>query len=278
METAYLRCPICGAPLSRENRSFVCPARHCFDIAKQGYVNLLPVTQKLSKHPGDTRDMVQSRRDFLDQGFYRPIVDRLLALTLPLLPEAPWVLDAGCGEGYYMTQLQARCPAGHFLGVDISKDAVRYAAVRNKQALWAAASAAHLPVQDRSMDLVMSMFALCVPGEFFRVLRPGGIYLEVTAGRDHLLGLKSLIYAQLTEKAPKAAPDYPGFRLLREETLCFPVELTSGTEVQQLLRMTPHVWRITQEGARRAAQAQSLSDTAQVLFRVYQAVAPDAGM
>lgn len=273
MEHTILTCPVCGGMLQKQDRQFVCQKNHSFDVARQGYVNLLTVTQKHSKHPGDTRDQVAARRAFLDRGHYQPIADQVANLLTPLLPKSPAFLDAGCGEGYYLSELMEHFESGNFLGVDISKDAVRFAAGRNKQALWLTASAAHLPMASEALDGVMSMFALSVPEEFCRVLKDGGYYLEVTAGRNHLMGLKNLIYSEITEKQEKTAKDLPGFRLLSTETLSFPISLTSNEEIMQLLTMTPHFWRITREGAQRAAQATTLEDKTEVEFRLYQKIA-----
>lgn len=273
MEHTMLTCPVCGRPLIRVDRKYICKRNHSFDVARQGYVNLLTVTQKHSKNPGDTRDMVAARRDFLDRGHYRPIAEKVSALLQPRLPHAPAFLDAGCGEGYYLSELMRSFEDGAFLGVDISKDAVRYAAGRNKGALWLTASAAHLPIANDSLHGVMSMFALSVPEEFCRVLKKGGWYLEVTAGRGHLMGLKSLIYSEIIEKQAKTVPELPGFRLHSFETLEFPIILRSNQEILQLLSMTPHFWRITRDGAQRAAEATHLTDTAQVEFRLYQKIA-----
>lgn len=273
MEYRNLSCPHCGAALTKADHCYVCKNRHSFDIARQGYVNLLPVQQKHSKNPGDTRDMVAARRAFLDRGYYAPIAEKTVELLLPQLGESPCVLDAGCGEGYYLSHLQEKCKGGAFIGIDISKDAVRFAAGRNKNALWLTASAAHLPLRDASQQAVMSMFALAVPGEFHRVLAPGGVYLEVTAGRGHLMGLKALIYSEIIEKQLKADPEYDGFQLIKSETLRFPIHLTENHEIMELLSMTPHFWRITREGAARAAAARELTDTAQVEFRLYQKIA-----
>ena len=162
-----LVCPVCGQSLCRAERSWQCENRHSFDIARQGYVNLLTVDRKHAKHPGDTKEMVAARKAFLDGGFYRPIADMVKQLTVSLNPAS--VLDAGCGEGYYLTQLQQALPATEFAGLDISKDAVRFAAVRNKQALWLTGTAAALPFPDGSFDGVLSMFALTVEQEFARV-------------------------------------------------------------------------------------------------------------
>lgn len=149
---------------------------------------------------------------------------------------------------------------------------------RCKSALWLTASAAHLPMASGSMDGVMSMFALTVPEEFNRVLKPGGWFLEVTAGRDHLMALKTLIYPEIIQKQEKNQRDYPGFVLRQEETLEFELHLTEQQEIMQLLSMTPHVWRIGKAGAQRAAEASELHDRAQVLFRLYQSVATSRGL
>lgn len=270
---SILTCPICGATLVQLDKTLVCQKGHCFDIARQGYVNLLPVTQKHSKHPGDTRDMVAARRAFLDRGYYQPIAQGVWELFGAFLPQMPKVLDAGCGEGYYLGALMEHFSDGEFYGVDISKDAVRYAAGRDKRARWITASAAHLPMAGESLDGVMSMFALTVPEEFRRVLKSGGYFLEVTAGRGHLMALKELIYPEITEKQENSAKDYPGFRLDEERTLEFDLELQSNTEIMQLLTMTPHLWRIGREGAQRAQKAQTLRDRVQVILRRYQSVA-----
>ena len=94
-----LRCPICGNPLMRTDRCFRCDSGHSFDVARQGYVNLLPVQQKHSAQPGDSKEQVLARRAFLEGDFYLPIVQTLCQLAKKLGCIGP-VLDAGCGEGY----------------------------------------------------------------------------------------------------------------------------------------------------------------------------------
>lgn len=92
-------CPLCHAPLSRSDNHYSCPQRHQFDLAKEGYVNLLPVQFKRSRDPGDSAEMMQARRAFLDAGHYQPLRD---AIAERLRHYAPTdLLDIGCGEGYY---------------------------------------------------------------------------------------------------------------------------------------------------------------------------------
>ena len=259
-----LICPLCGEVLQRQEGAFRCPRGHSFDIARQGYVNLLPVQQKRSLQPGDTKEQVQSRRTFLDGGFYTPIADALCDLAQNC--SGP-ILDVGCGEGYYSSRLQKKLGA-ELMGLDISKEAVRCAAGRHKNALWLCASAARLPVADHSIGLITSLFALTIPEEFRRVLRPDGAYIQVLAAEDHLMGLKSIIYPELKHKEKDSVPELPGFRLAQSRSLRFDFTV-EGEQVQNLLSMTPHVYRISKEGADRLRQTATLSDTASCVLNLY---------
>lgn len=98
-------CPTCGGPLERRESALVCPQGHSFDIARQGYVHLLPVQQMHAKVPGDTKQMVDARRRFLALGHYDAFRDALCRLTAEHLPQGGAVLDAGCGEGFYTSAL-----------------------------------------------------------------------------------------------------------------------------------------------------------------------------
>ena len=262
-----LLCPVCGAALNRVEKTWRCAVGHSFDIARQGYVNLLPVQQKHSLHPGDTREQVASRREFLKAGFYEPIADTLVRTATELGCAGP-VLDVGCGEGYYSTRLTAALGA-ELVGVDISKEAVRFAAAQHKDALWLCATAAKLPVADGAVGTLTSLFALTVPGEFRRVLRRDGYFLQVLAAEDHLLGLKSIIYPELVFKEKDTVPREPGFELVKSVPIRFPFTV-EGSQVGNLLSMTPHVYRIDREGAQRLEQTRRLTDTASCVLNVYR--------
>lgn len=199
-----LICPICGSKLNTFDKSLVCSGHHCFDIARQGYVNLLTVQQKHSLHPGDTREQVLSRRAFLEAGYYAPIAEALIAVAKELTVNSNEIrpsgelLDVGCGEGYYSARL-AGALGMRLTGMDISREAVRCAAGKYKNGLWLCATASHIPVADHSCRLLTSLFALTMPEEFKRVLRPEGYFFQVLAAEDHLLGLKSIITTILSK-------------------------------------------------------------------------------
>lgn len=261
-----LLCPICGKELYKQEKRYVCENNHSFDIARQGHVNLLPVQNKRSLNPGDTAQQVAGRRAFLDGGYYAPIRDALCQLAKDHDCSGP-ILDVGCGEGYYSAYLAKELGA-ELLGLDISKEAVRCAAGRYKNATWICASAARLPVKDCSFGLITSLFALTVPDEFHRVLRDDGAYIQVLAAEDHLLNLKNIIYPELHHKEKFTTPDIPGFRLVESRPLRFTFTV-EGEQVQNLLGMTPHVYRIGKAGAERLRQTQSLTDAASCVLNLY---------
>ena len=237
-------CPICAAELNQADRCCVCPNRHSFDIARQGYLNLLTVQQKHSLSPGDTREQVLSRRAFLDAGFYAPILDTLIR-TAQKYGVSGEILDVGCGEGYYSAGLAAALNLP-LTGLDISKEADR-----------------------KSVKTLTSLFALTLPEEFHRVLGPEGLFFQVLAAEDHLMGLKSIIYDQIHFKQKDTIPTLPGFDRLESIPIRFSFTV-EGAQVQNLFSMTPHVFRIGRAGARRLQEAAVLSDTASCVLNVYR--------
>ena len=264
-----LVCPICSNQLNRQDRALVCPNKHSFDIARQGYVNLLTVQQKHSLTPGDTRDQVLARRAFLEAGYYAPIAQALID-TAKKYGVSGEILDIGCGEGWYSSRL-AEALNLPLTGLDISKEAVRCAAAKYKAHQWLCATAAHIPVPDESAGLITSLFALTLPEEFHRVLMPNGLYFQVLAAEDHLLGLKSIIYDQLHRKEKDTAPELPGFERLESISIRFSFTV-EGDQIQNLFSMTPHVFRIGKDGAGRLAETTALEDTASCVLNVFRRV------
>ena len=262
-----LLCPVCGEQLNLSGKQYLCPTRHSFDVARQGYVNLLTVQQKHSLNPGDTREQVLSRREFLEAGFYAPIAEALIA-EAKALGITGQILDVGCGEGYYSARLADALEAP-LTGLDISKEAVRCAAAKYKGKQWLCATAAHIPVEDGSVSLLTSLFALTLPQEFARVLQEGGYYFQVLAAEDHLLGLKGIIYDQLNFKEKNTVPELPGFALRKSVPIRFSFTV-EGQQIQNLFSMTPHVFRIGKDGAERLRKTETLTDTASCVLNIYQ--------
>lgn len=262
-----LICPICGLELNQVGKQYVCGRNHSFDVARQGYVNLLTVQQKHALHPGDTREQVLSRREFLEAGYYAPIARALIETAQEWNLTGP-ILDVGCGEGYY-SALLADALGAELTGLDISKEAVRCAAGKYKGKQWLCATAAHIPVATESAALVTSLFALTLPEEFRRVLQPGGYYFQVLAAQDHLLGLKGIIYDRLDFREKDTVPELEGFARIFTKNIRFSFTV-EGRQVQNLFSMTPHVFRVGKAGAQRLRETQTLTDTASCVLNVFR--------
>ena len=262
-------CPVCGAVLTREARSLRCSAGHSYDLAKEGYVNLLPANHRHSASPGDDREMVTARTRFLDGGWYAPLRERLCRLAEQVCGAEPILLDAGCGEGYYTAALceTLQRHGGRTAGVDLSKAAVKRAAKRCPSAEIAVSSVYRLPVPTASVNLLVNCFSPLAAEEFARVLKPGGTFLYVVPGPRHLWELKTILYDEPYENEEKRE-DYPGFRLAGVEPVETSFTLRDRESIQALFHMTPYTWKTPKDGAARLAEREELTVTAQ--FRIHE--------
>ena len=270
-----LACPLDGTPLHCTGSAWTCASGHSFDIASQGYTNLLPVQHKRSRDPGDSKEMVAARRRFLTAGFYRPIAAAVSRAVLADLPADASIscLDAGCGEGYYLRQLAAAVGDGQtlaLLGLDISKWAVLSAAKQDRRPNWVVGSNAKLPALPGTLDRVLCLFGFPVYAEFARVLKPGGLLVQVDSGPDHLRELREIIYPSLKPERPPDLQTPAGFSRLPTETLRFSIELTRAEQIADLLAMTPHLYRASAEGRAVAAALTALSLSVEVRMTCFE--------
>jgi 23S rRNA (guanine745-N1)-methyltransferase len=178
----------CGMPLRREERRMVCPRGHSFDVARSGYINLLQPQDRRSKQPGDTAAAVQARRRLHDRGVTEPLLGGIAELARA--DSGDVVLDAGCGDGFYLGSL-ARQSGFQAHGVDISTAAIDAAARRYPDCEWIAANADRFaPYSDRSVSLILSITARMNESEFRRVLRDDGRLLVAIPAPDDLIELR----------------------------------------------------------------------------------------
>lgn len=168
------RCPVCSQELKKEEKIWVCPQGHTFDIAAKGYVNLLMSNSSGAKRHGDDRLMINARRDFLSKGFYEPLREAVYDALSADFPRDGTLLDAGCGECWYTSYFKSRLDESglepQVLGVDISKYALEKAP-KNCGVERAVASIYKLPVGGGECDALVNIFAPACPQEFSRVLK-----------------------------------------------------------------------------------------------------------
>lgn len=256
-------CPLCRQPLARGLPSWSCAAGHAFDVAREGYVNLLPVQHKASRDPGDAADMVTARREFLEAGFYQPLRAAVVAALAGVT--AGSVIDLGCGEGYYTSALAEAAP--EVLGVDISRAAIRAAARRYRNLTWVVASGARLPLPDGAVRAAASVFCRLHPAETRRVLAPGGHLVVAGPAADHLRGLREALFEEVRAHEPdKTTATLAGdFEPVRRIEVRFPLQLDRA-DLSRLLCMTPYAWRA--ERGRREALAASPAFSTEAAFVV----------
>ncbi len=269
MQESLFRCPVCGRALhlTEDEKSYLCSKNHCFDRAKSGYVNLIPIGAKHSKLPGDNKLMSRARVDFLNAGYYQPLSDAINQTVLPQFSptqeKSPVILDAGCGEGYYTRRLfDALTENGlspRIYGSDISKFALDYAGRQNgaRTISYAAASSFSLPFADHTVDLLMTAFSPFVGKEFLRVLKPGGKMLMVIPGRKHLWELKSLLYDTPRENQVKDYP-LPGFLFEDVTRVEERILLPDQSAIQALFAMTPYSFSTPAKGKQRLTECTQL--------------------
>lgn len=185
-----LLCPVrdCQLPLLRDQRRFACPRGHSFDVARSGYVNLLQPQERRSRQPGDAAAAVAARRRLHDQGYTLPLLDAIVNLLQPQASDT--ILDAGCGDGFYLGALQRQSGCTAY-GVDISIPAIDAAARRYPDCHWLVANADRaVPCAAGSFSAVVSITARMNPPEFHRVLQRSGRLLVAIPAPGDLIELR----------------------------------------------------------------------------------------
>lgn len=268
-----LRCPVCGGILQQMEKTYLCAAGHSFDRAKSGYVNLLIARQSATQH-GDDKEMVRARRAFLEGGFYELLQKALCCAAVKHAPAGRVdLLDAGCGECYYTAAVERALLDGgrevSAVGVDISKDALRFGDKRGHDLRLAVASAYHMPVEDASCDIVLNVFAPFAGEEYLRVLRRGGVVLHVSPGERHLWELKQAVYETpyLNDALP---PQQEGLEVTEEEMLDYHISLSSSQQIMDLFSMTPYVHKTGGDDMARLEELHHLDVTVQFVLRTYR--------
>lgn len=266
-------CPLCDQGFElRDDRVLVCPAGHAFDVAREGYVNLLPAQDKRSREPGYNRELIAARHEFFTTGGYRQVADDMAGLVLGAVGErSARVLDTGCGEGYYLRVIGEHRPSLDLVGTDLSRPGVRTASRLHRSAAYAVANSYHLPVPDASVELIISHFSPIPIDEFARVLRPDGWLLVGSPGADHLFSLKSLVY-ESPRRHSEVTHDLRDVRFERShrQVTRYELPLPDQQSVTALFAMTPYAYGATDRDPLRASTDDPFSTEVHVLFDLYR--------
>lgn len=263
--TVFL-CPHCGKELKEKDKSLVCETGHCFDVAKSGYVNLLPVGGKNSLNPGDNKEMISARKIVMAKGYYAPLAERIVGLLGERGVNA--VLDAGCGTGYLPIRVKKAFPSATVVGTDISKFAIEAAAKQEKEVSFAVASSMRLPLPSGTFDAVICAFAPVYAEEFSRVTREKGYLLRVVPAEKHLYKLKEFLYEtpRANEEDETAFVGYDPKEVVTVES-----NFTGNREeIKALVKMTPYYYHTSEEKLRKLDEITELTVNTAFEIRVFQ--------
>ena len=258
-----LRCPVCGEMLSRLDQTMRCSRGHSFDVAKEGYVNLLR-SNKNGDKIGDDKYSARSRRDFLNKDYYRPLRDGLCRI---FAQERGKLLDICCGEGYYTSALGEN-PNLDVYGFDIAREMIRLAAKRGNGTYFVA-NMASIPVADESFDHAIHLFAPFLEKEFARVLKPGGSLYTVIPGQFHLFGLKQALYDtpyQNDEQLPQTSM----LKLVDTQKISATIHLASPEDIESVFRMTPYYFHTSHADREKLAAYPCLDTPIEFVIAHYQ--------
>lgn len=268
-------CPICKRKLKLSNNSYKCQNMHSFDIAARGYVNLLLTKGRNPAKAGDDPMMIKARTDLLDTGVYFPLTAELCTVLTDALSgrKLPFVIDSGCGEGYYTVTLAKALPEASFFGIDISKSGIAHAASRAKAAglsnlSLAVASSFSLPFREGFADAVISVFAPVTNDEYARVLKKGGRLIVVSPTERHLFGLKAVLYDEPYENKPNSY-GLRSFTLTDEKRLEYSITLETDKQVSDLFAMTPYYYKSSPEARERLNGCAPLATEVGFLIQTY---------
>lgn len=286
-----LACPLDGRALhyfdDNGSVNVRCANGHSFDVARQGYINLLNVQDKRSKDPGDTKAMIIARGKILDSGLYSSLADTLALIVtekLDLLREnfhensaadktTFTLLDAGCGEGYYLDRclaIESKDYGIAAIGMDISKWAIMAAARRNKNITWLVASNKNPPILHNSIDIILCGFGFPDFPAFRKILKPGGCVVMLDPAENHLIELRKIIYPEIK---PYRANDFSkardiGYSLERQQRLTYIASNINQQQINNILTMSPHLYKATTEGKEAAFALEGLDITIDVNFTI----------
>jgi len=263
------KCPVCGEILELCEKSFTCRNSHNFDMAKEGYVNFA-----LGKHDsGDSAEMCASRRSFLGKGYYAPFAKLICDTVEKYAPHTACLVDAGCGEGYYLRCLRERFGEAHLYGIDLAKNAVKLAAKSEKQVqglknMYSVCGIFSLPFADSFANAVISVFAPVGEAENLRVLKPGGFMFVAGPGKRHLSGLKSALYDVPYDNEEKQK-SYNGFTYVGKESVSYTAKI-DGADIADLFTMTPYYWKTKREDSAKLAALPELETQLEFEINVYK--------
>ena len=260
-------CPKCHEKLTIVDKSYKCINNHTYDISSKGYVNFLLNDDKKSLHPGDTKDSLSARYDFLNKGYYEFIFNKVNDIVKKY--NFINLLDIGCGVGYYTYQLKKNNPSINIYGFDIAKEALSIASRYTKKDIyWFVSNSKNIPIEDNSIEAVLAMFSFITLDEIKRVLKDAGIFIQVCAGKNHLIELKQTIYDEV--KIKEEDNNLLPLNLIDRNEYTTTINVDNNEDILNLFKMTPHYYRCSKEKKDIINNLDKIELTIDIIINIYK--------
>ncbi|WP_458123898.1 putative RNA methyltransferase [Paenibacillus sp. Z3-2] len=255
------RCPLCKKTMQVVYlQSLVCSNHHCFDIAKQGYVNLLSRGMR-TKYD---KKIFEYRRLISKDGIFNPLYGAVSQIIMNnhLSNEPIRVLDAGCGEGSHLnnihTEINRTKPMDLLaVGIDISKEGTSSAAAEHPNAIWCVTDIANCPFQSQKFEFILNILSPANYSEFQRLLSDHGLVIKVVPNQDYLKELREILYMGSKKQNYSNSLTINHFKkqfnLIDVESIQYQVNLNTQL-IKPLLGMTPLSWGTSEERIEKVLQ------------------------
>ncbi len=259
-----LRCPVCHKTLTQNDKQFTCDSHHSFDVSKNGSV-YLSKSHSL-KMRGDNKLQIEARHKFHQKDHYKLIKETLVQILSEY--EFSNCLDIGCGEGYYTDFIAKSFPSVEIYGLDLSKEAIHFAAKKDKHVQYIIANNKELPFVDHRIDMVTALFTPIYLEEILRVLKPYGYLITVQAGTKHLYELKEQLYENVILNDEKRLQN-PKLIMVENQRISQRIHLDKESK-NQLLEMTPYFYTSPQDKVKEFLKLEEIDLTLSVVISIYQ--------
>ncbi|MEO4054983.1 putative RNA methyltransferase [Solibacillus sp. CAU 1738] len=233
-------CPICKKDMEvSEAGKMFCANNHSFDVAKQGYINLMtkPVATMYSK------ELFESRQQIIVSGLY----DQVQQEIAKLLSGQQIILDTGCGEGSHLVRICEQLDGAIGVGIDISKEGIIAAAKYYGEKIWCVGDLANSPYKADTFTTILNFLSPANYEEFKRLLAPGGKVIKVVPQSSYLKELRAQAFADSEKESYSNAQTVERFKesfnKVEVKRVTYTVPLAVNL-VPKLLEMTPMGWHI----------------------------------
>lgn len=186
------RCPICHTHIKLDANSLKCENNHTFDIKGNGSVFLYN-TSNMKDNKIYDKDLFVNRRSFINGHFYDELHNIISTIINDKYKNDVMVIDLGSGEGTHDNLIKNKLVSNaNIIGFDLSKAGIDLGTdYLNNNILSIVGNLNDLPIEDKSIDVILNILSPSNEKEMKRVLKDDGIIIKVVPTINYLVELRN---------------------------------------------------------------------------------------